>query len=174
MIVTMQQCGRELWPELPSRPTGQPLGVHCLRARGPLSPRRGEGNIGSPLAGVSLCHMVESFLGLCPTYECLTRNHLCRSGSPGPCPQPLELGRWPQRASDCLGALLSVVPAPPHMLKHLLCFSVLENVTQQFESCLVKHRRPLGLGWASAIWVPPSAWHGQEPEQGPSACSLNE
>ena len=72
--------------------------------------------------------------------------------------------------------LPSVAPAPPpHVLKHLFCFSVLEHVTQQFESCLVKHRRPFtaGLG-LSHLGPPPSAWHGQELEQGPSACSLNE
>lgn len=106
---------------------------------------------------------------------------------------PLELGRWPWRCRRgslvpplplgqglaeapgllCLQLCLRS-PLPPHVLKHLFCFSVLEHVTQQFESCLVKHRRPFAGGLGLSHLGPPSAWHGQELEQGPSACSLNE
>lgn len=100
----------------------------------------------------------------------------CEEEVPNPHPSP-GAGTRPEGTGSALpSALPSAVPAPPpHVLKHLFCFSVLEHVTQQFESCLVKHRRPF-YGWAGPqpFGSPPSAWHGQELEQGPSACSLNE
>ena len=62
---------------------------------------------------------------------------------------PPGIGALFQRASVCWGALLSVVvPAPCHMLNHLFCLFVLENVAQQLESCLVEHRRPFRAGAA--------------------------
>ena len=51
------------------------------------------------------------------------------------------------RGLACWGALLSVVvPVPRHMLNHLFCLFVLENVAQQLESCLVEHIRPFRAG----------------------------
>ena len=51
MIGTMQQCGCELWPELPSRPTGQPLcWVSTVSGQGGLYPQGEEKGTSVPLS----------------------------------------------------------------------------------------------------------------------------